>query len=65
MIHVETAELKIVLQEKQTLEYELQDTKAIVGTFQNQNEELENQIQILKNEVEQLSLTDPNFSIAN
>ena len=33
--HVEIAELKVVLQEKQTLEIELQDTKAIVGTFQN------------------------------
>ena len=33
--HVETAELKVVLQEKQALETELQDTKAIVGTFKN------------------------------
>ena len=63
--HVETIELKVVLQEKQALEAELQDTKAIVGTFQNQKEELESQIQILKNEIEQLSLTDPNFSISN
>ena len=62
--HVETAELKVVLQEKQALENELQDTKAIVGPFQNQKEELESQIQILKNEVEQMSLVDPNFSIA-
>jgi cell division septum initiation protein DivIVA len=63
--HVEIAELKVVLQENEALENELKDTKAIVGTFQNQKEELESQIQILKNEIEQLSLTDPNFSIAN
>ena len=53
--HVETAELKVVLQEKQVMESELQDTKAIVGTFQNQKEELESQIQILNNEIEKLS----------
>ena len=33
--HLETVDLKVVLQEKQALEIELQDTKAIVGTFQN------------------------------
>ena len=63
--HVETTKLKVVLQEKQALETKLQDNKAIVGTFQNHKEVLESQIQILKNEIEQLSLTDPNFSIAN
>ena len=31
--HVETAELKIVLEEKQNLESELQNTKAMVGTI--------------------------------
>ena len=62
--HVETVELKVVLQEKQDLESELQNTKAMVGTVQNQKEELENQIQILKNKVEQMSLADRNFSIA-
>ena len=49
--HVETAELKVVLQEKQALEIELQDTKAIVQTFQNQKEVLESKIQILKKEI--------------
>ena len=39
--HVETAELKVVLQEKQALETELQDTKSIVGAFQIQKEVLE------------------------
>lgn len=57
--------MKVVLQGKQALEIELQDTKAIVGTFQNQKEVLESQIQILKNEIEQLPLKNPNFSNAN
>ena len=39
--HVETEDLKVVLQEKQALESELQDTTSIVGTFQNQKEVLE------------------------
>ena len=63
--HVETTELKVALQEKQALKTKLQDTKAIVVTFQKKKDELESQIQILKNEVEQLSVTNPNFSIAN
>ena len=33
--HVEIAELKVVLQEKQALETKLQDIKVIAGTFQN------------------------------
>ena len=63
--HIETVELKVVLQENQALETKLQDTKTIVGTFLNQKEVLESKIQILKNEIEQLSLIDPNFSISN
>ena len=47
------------------MESELQNTKAIVETYQNMKEELENQIQILKNKVEQMSLFDPNFSITS
>ena len=39
--HVEIAKLKIVLEEKQNLESELQNTKAMVGTIQGQKEELE------------------------
>lgn len=63
--HVETAELKIVLEEKQNLETELQNTEAMVGTIQGQKEELEQEIQLLKGQVEKLSLTDPTFSIAS
>ena len=35
-----------------------------MGTFKNLNEELENQVESPKKQVQQLSLTDPNFSIA-
>lgn len=42
--HVQTAELKTVFQEKEVLENELRNTKAIVGTFKNKKEEMENKI---------------------
>ena len=47
------------------METKLQDAKSIVGTFQNQKEVLESQIHSLKKEIEQRSLTYPNFSITN
>ena len=62
---METAELKVVLEEKQNLENELQNAKAMVGTMQSQKEELEHEIYILKGQVEKLSLADPTFSIAS
>lgn len=46
--HVQTVALEKVIQEKETLESELQNTKSIVGTFKDRNEELEKQIQTLK-----------------
>ena len=39
--HVETTELKIVLEEKQNMESELQNTKGTVVTIEGQKEELE------------------------
>lgn len=62
---METTELKIVLEEKQNLESELHNTKAMVGTIKGQKEELEQQIQVLKSQVEKMSLVDPSFSIAS
>ena len=59
----ETIELKIVLQKKEVLENELQNTKAVVGTIKEQKEMLENQDKLLKDKVDQLSLFDPNFSL--
>ena len=41
---METIELKVVLEEKQNLEIELQNAKAMVGTMQNRKEELEQEI---------------------
>ena len=63
--HVHTAELKIVLQEKEILENKLQNTKAIVGTITDQKEILEGQIKLLKDQVSLLSSFDPNFSLAS
>ena len=36
--HVQTAELNIVLQEKESLENELQNTRAMVGTIKTRKE---------------------------
>ena len=46
--HVQTTKLETILQEKKILENELQNTKATIGTFKTQNQELEQQIQSLK-----------------
>ena len=61
--HVQTTKLKIVLQEKHVLEDELQNTEGVVGTIKDQKEMLENQVKILKDKVDQMSLSDPNFFI--
>lgn len=41
---METAELKVVLEEKKNLVTELQNTKSMVGSMQNKKEELEQEI---------------------
>ena len=61
----ETTKMKVVLEEKKNIETELQNAKAMVGTMQIQKEEMEQEIQILKSQVEKLSLADPTFSIAS
>ena len=61
--HVQIAKLQIVLQEKQVLEDKLQNTKAVVGTIKDQKEMLENQVKLLKDQVDQMSLSNPNFSL--
>ena len=45
------------------MENELQNTKAVVGTIKDQKEMLENQVKLLKDKVDQLSLSVPNFSL--
>ena len=62
---METVELKVVLEEKQNLETKLKNVKAMVGTIQSQKEELEQESQIIKGQVEKLSLADPTFSISS
>ena len=62
---METIELKIILEEKKNMESELQDTKYIVGIIHSQKQELEQQIQLLKVQGENMSLTNPSFSIAS
>lgn len=60
---VQTTEWEKVIQEQETLESKLQNTKSVVGTLKAHNEEMEKKIQTLKEMVEQLSLSDPNFSL--
>ena len=55
----------MVLEENENLQAELQNAKAMVGTMQIQKEEMEQEIQLLKSQVEKLSLADPTFSIAS
>ena len=61
--HVQRTEMKSILQEKEVLENELQNTKPVVGSIKDQKEMLENQVKLLKDKVDQLSLSDPNFSL--
>lgn len=62
---VQTVELKIVLQEKEVLQIELQNTKAIVGTIRDQKDSLEDQIKALKEKVDNMTIFDPSISLAS
>ena len=44
-------------------ESELRNTKSIAGMFKAYNEEMEKKMQTLKDQVEKLSLSNPNFSL--
>ena len=61
--HIQTVELKTILQEKEVLQTELQNTKAIVGTIKNQKNTLEDQVELLKEKVDHLSVTDPSLTL--
>ena len=61
---VQIVELKTVLQEKKVLQTKLQNTKPIVGTIKDQKSALEDQIKDLKEKVDQLSIADPNITMA-
>ena len=62
---MQTVDLKTVLQEKEVLQIELQNTKAIVGTINVQKSSLEDQIKTLKEKLDQNSITDPNLTLAS
>ena len=62
---VETMELKTVLQEKEVLQTELQNTKAIVGTIRDEKDALEDQIKSLKEKVDKMTIVDPSLSLAS
>ena len=61
---VQTIELKIVLQEKEVLQTELKNKKAIVGTIKDEKSSLEDEIKSLKDKVDKMSIADPNISLA-
>lgn len=61
---VQTIELKIVLQKKEVLQTEFQNTKAIVGTIRDENSSLEDQIKALEEKVDNMTIVDPSLSLA-
>ena len=63
--HVQTIELNTVLQEKEVLQTELQNPKAIVAMINDQKNALEDQVKLLKEKVDQLSITDPSLTLAS
>ena len=62
---VYTMELKNILQEKEVLQTELQNTKAIVGTIRHEKASLEDQIKSLKEKVDKMTIVDPILSLAS
>ena len=58
-------ELKTVLQEKEALQTELENTKAIVGTIRDEKAALEDQIKALKEKVDNMTIDDPSLSLAS
>ena len=63
--HAQTSELKMVLQEKEDLQIELQNTKAIVRTIREEKEVLEDQIKKLNEKLENMTTVDSSISLAS
>lgn len=61
---VQTIELKIVLQEKEVLQIESQNTKSIFGTIRDEKDALEDQIKTLKEKFDKMTIVDPSLSLA-
>jgi len=60
-------ELKTVLQEKEVLQTDVQNTKVIVGTIKDENFSLEDQISLALGEqrrVDQMTIFYPSLSLA-
>lgn len=62
--HLQATKLKKVLEEKESLQKQLLDNKATIATFTEQKKVLEDQIKLLKEQVDQISSFDPNFNLA-
>ena len=62
---VQTIELKTVLQEKEDLQIELQNTKAILGTIKDEKEALEYQIKKLNEKFDNMTTVDSSISLAS
>jgi len=62
--NLQTIELKTVLEEKESLQKQLLDNKATIATFTEQNKVLEDQIKLLKEQVDQISSSDLDFNLA-
>ena len=60
----QTTELKTILQEKESLQIELQNTKAIVGTIREEEEVLEDQVKKLNEKFENMTTVDSSISLA-
>lgn len=63
--HLQTTELKTILEEKESLQQQLLDSKATIATFTEQKKVLEDQIKLLKEQVDQISSFDPDFTVAS
>ena len=62
---VQTVELNTVLQEKEVLQTELQNTKAIVGTIKDEKATLEDQIKNLNEKFDNMTTIDSSISFAS
>ena len=63
--YVQTSELKIVMEEKESLQKQLIDSQANFASCNNQKILLEEQIKLLQEKVDQGSSTDPSFDLAS
>lgn len=61
--HLQTTELKTVLEEKESLQKQLLDNKVTIATFIEHKKVLEDKIKILKEQVDQISSSDLDFSL--